>query len=225
MQLKGLIFDFDGLILDTERPKYQAWVEIYQMYHQELTIGAYAKCIGSSNLHFDPLNTLLKSADGKIDPIEVRKQQQVRELELLGKENVLLGVESLLKEAKDKGLLLAIASSSDRPWVIKHLTRLKLKHFFDTILTENDVMQVKPHPELFESALKNLEINAENAIAFEDSPNGMIAAKQAGLFVIGVPNPITFQLDLSHADIILPSLENIGIEQLINLVDQKRKTS
>lgn len=143
-------------------------------------------------------------------------------MELLEKERVLPGVESLLKEAKETGLTTAIASSSDRPWVISHLKRLNLFHFFDAVLTQNDVNKVKPDPELFTSSLLALGIKPENAIAFEDSPNGIVAAKKTKLFVIGVPNLITSQLDLSGSDFILPSLQGLTIEKLVNIANQKR---
>lgn len=222
MFLQGLIFDFDGLVLDTEMPRFQAWVEIYRQYGQRLDLHDYAKCIGSSNLHFDPLDNLLKISDKIFDIDKIKNQQQKREMELLEKERVLPGVESLLKEAKETGLTTAIASSSDRPWVISHLKRLNLFHFFDAVLTQNDVNKVKPDPELFTSSLLALGIKPENAIAFEDSPNGIVAAKKTKLFVIGVPNLITSQLDLSGSDFILPSLQGLTIEKLVNIANQKR---
>lgn len=222
MFLQGLIFDFDGLVLDTEMPRFQAWVEIYREFGQNLDLFDYAKCIGSSNLHFDPMENLLAISDLRVDTEKVKKQQQTRELELLEKESVLPGVEKLLKEAKGSGLATAIASSSDKPWVISHLKRLNLLHLFDAVLTQDNVKKVKPDPELFISALLALGIKPENAIAFEDSPNGIVAAKKANLFVIGVPNLITSKLDLSGSDFVLQSLQGLTIEKLVNFTNQKR---
>lgn len=222
MFLKGLIFDFDGLVLDTEMPRFQAWVEIYREFGQNLDLFDYAKCIGSSNLHFDPMENLLAISGLRVDTEKVKKQQQTRELELLEKESVLPGVEVLLKEAKGSGLATAIASSSDKPWVISHLKKLNLLHLFDAVLTQNDVKKVKPDPELFISALQALGIKPESAIAFEDSPNGIVAAKKANLFVIGVPNLITSKLDLSGSDFVLQSLQGLTIGRLINIANQKR---
>lgn len=224
MSLKGLIFDFDGLILDTEMPKYQAWMEIYQEHNQALDLAEYAKCIGSSNLHFDPLTALVQISGDKIDISAVRQKHQKRELELVNKEMVLPGISDLLREAREKHLALAIASSSDRPWVINHLTRLNLIDYFDIVVTENEVNRVKPFPDLFQTALRELGLKPGEAVVFEDSPNGFIAAKDAGLFVFGVPNPITVQLDLSRADHILPSLKGIDLEHLLFIFEEYRKT-
>lgn len=214
MLLKGLIFDFDGLILDTEMPKYQAWKEIFQDFGLQLVLDDYAKCIGSSNQVFDPLDVLTNSLKHSVNTREIHCHYQQRELELLEKESVLPGIRELIIEAKNSNLALAIASSSDRSWVVNHLSRLGLLQYFDVVLTEDDVQEVKPHPELFSSALACLHLRPDQVMALEDSPNGMIAAKAAGLFVIGVPNAITSQLDISISDHMYSSLQNVHLQDL-----------
>jgi HAD superfamily hydrolase (TIGR01509 family) len=203
-------------------PKYQAWSEVYDQYDQKLTLVEYSKCIGSSNSAFDPLENLLKIQPGIINTDQIKQIQQARELELLSKERILPGVQELIECAKQQGLLLGIASSSDRPWVIAHLNRLHLLNYFDSVLTENDVDMVKPHPELYTKTLDTLSIPPNQTIAFEDSPNGILAAKKAGLFVIGVPNPITLQLDLSLANKIFSTLKNVSINELNQLLERNQ---
>lgn len=111
------------------------------------------------------------------------------------------------------GIRLAIASSSSRPWVTVHLKNLGLLSYFHTICTQEDVPEVKPAPHLFTLALHRLGVHASEAIVVEDSPNGILAAKQAGIFCIAVPNPISSQLDLTGANLILPSLEHLDLKR------------
>jgi putative hydrolase of the HAD superfamily len=87
--------------------------------------------------------------------------------------------------------------------------------FFEIILTSDNVSQIKPHPELYLKAVEALGLKPSEAIAFEDSPNGIKAAKAAGLFCVAVLNPITRQLDTDHADLVIDSLAEISLDKLI----------
>ena len=96
-----------------------------------------------------------------------------------------------------------------------HLSRLDLVRYFDFILTSEDVEKVKPQPDLFLLALSKLKISPGEAVVFEDSPNGITAARTAGIYVIAVPNDITRWMDTSHANLEVPSFTEIDLEHLI----------
>jgi HAD superfamily hydrolase (TIGR01509 family) len=215
MTIKGLIFDFDGLILDTESPRYHAWCEIYQHYGLDFDLANYAKTLGSSNETFDPIVDLKTKVGSEFDPNYWEKYQNKREMELLINEPLMPGVVDYFIQAKTLQLKMAIASSSDRPWVISHLTRFKLLDYFMAVETMEDVTKVKPEPDLYQKALCDLQLEPHEAIVFEDAPHGIASAKKAGLICVAVPNPLSAQLDLSQADFVLTSFKQLSLPQLL----------
>jgi HAD superfamily hydrolase (TIGR01509 family) len=219
--IRGIIFDFDGLILDTESTVYQSWREFYQQYGQELPFEEWGQVIGrSSNEHFDPLARLEALLGQELDRAAGEQRLQ-RELELVMLQPILPGVLDYLNAARRLGLKLAVASSSDIEWVGWHLDRLDLRRYFNVVHTSDDVTQTKPHPELFQLALASLGLAATEAIVLEDSSNGVTAAKQAGIFCVAVPNALTRQLPLDHADLRLNSLAEISLERLLQNIDRE----
>lgn len=215
MSLKGIIFDFDGLILDTELPGFIAWKEIFDRYQVPFTFQHWHKAIGTGPSAYDPAIDLCSQVMESLNPDEIRQNQLRRAYEILEKTSALPGVLDVIEDAKKAGIKMAVASSSPRDWVINHLTRLELVSVFDFILTAEDVLNVKPQPDLFQLALKKLGISASEAVVFEDSPNGIKAARAAGIFVIVVPNEITKSMDTSEADRQIGSFEEITLSQLI----------
>jgi HAD superfamily hydrolase (TIGR01509 family) len=214
MALKGLIFDFDGLILDTEVPGFLAWKEIFYKFHLPFTYAHWAKAIGTGPSAYDPALDLCAQIDMQVDPVRIREIQLDRAHEILRDVPIQPGVLDFIKQAQKKGLKMAVASSSPRDWVLSHLNRLDLVNYFDFILTAEDVEHVKPAPDLFQAALEHLNIAATEAIVFEDSPNGITAARAAGIFVIAVPNEITKTMNTSHADMEVNSFLDLDVEQL-----------
>jgi len=212
--MRGLIFDFDGLIIDTELPAFQTWQEVYLAYGCSLPLPTYASCIGSSGL-FDPHEYLEAQLGRLLDREAVRSQHRRRYMELTEGQSVLPGVRDYLTDAKRLGLKIGLASSSPREWVVSHLSQLGLRGHFDCIKCADDVTRTKPDPELYQSALTALGLRADQAIALEDSPNGVLAAKRAGIFCVAVPNPVTCQLALDQADLRLTSLADFPLETLL----------
>ena len=222
MTINGLIFDFDGLILDTETPRYKAWCEIYQHFNLKFDLSDYAKSLGSSDDFFNPIINLATKSNQPIDEKYWRKHQSRRELELLADQPLMPGVLDYLNEAHRLNLKMAIASSSDRAWVISHLDRFGLMDFFSVIETADEVPIVKPNPDLYQKAISDLRLEPWEAIAFEDAPHGIVAAKKAGLFCVAVPNPLSAQLDLSHADLMIKSFDQIHLPELLLKIESKR---
>ena len=217
MSLKGLIFDFDGLILDTEVPGFLAWQEIFSSYGLPFTYSHWAKAIGTGPSAYDPAEDLQSQLGIFLDLTQIRDRQLERAHEILRDVPIQPGVHEFILAAKQQNLKLAVASSSPRNWVISHLNRLDLVKYFDIILTAEDVTEVKPDPELFNLALKHLDLNPDEAVVFEDSPNGITAARSAGIYVVAVPNEITITLDTSHANMHVSAFTELNMEQLIEL--------
>lgn len=113
---------------------------------------------------------------------------------------------------------LGIAASSSRAWVVAHLDRLGVTDQFGAIVTADNVERVKPAPDLYLAAVAALGVRPDEAIALEDAPNGVLSAQRAGVFVVAVPNPLTGQLPLDHADLRLTSLADMPLEALIEVV-------
>lgn len=221
--IKALIFDFDGLIVDTEMSSYQTWQEIYAEHDCQLPFSTWAICIGGSPQLFDPCEYLELQIGRPVLREEIRLRRRQRHIRMVEAQPVLPGVEDYILSAKRLGLKIGVASSSRHEWVDTHLTRLGLVDYFDSIKCFDDVKRTKPDPELYLAVLDALGVHGQQAIALEDSPNGVIAAQQAGIFCVAVPNPVTSQLSLLHADLCLSSLTEVSLEQLLAKVRETVK--
>ncbi len=219
--IRALIFDFDGLILDTEGPEFQSWCEIFAAHGCQLDLASWAVTIGTANA-FDPYAELEARLGRAVDREAVRARRRERNAALLAAETIRPGVGEYVAAARRMGLRLGVASSSPRSWVAGHLARLGLLDRFDCLRCVDDVRQAKPDPELYLAALSALEATPEEAIALEDSPNGVLAAKRAGLFCVAVPNPLTARLPLDHADLRLDSLADLPLEALLRRIEGAR---
>ena len=218
--IRALIFDFDGLILDTEVPIFQSWQEIYQEHGGELTIQEWSKIIGSNEYIFDPLERLKAQAGCSLDSQALTTRQRQREDDLIAQQQVLPGVVEYLQDARRLGLKVGLASSSPCDWVTGHLTRLGLIQYFDCLMASDDVRRTKPDPELYLTVLSVMGVSPAQAFALEDSPNGIRAAKQAGLFCVAVPNLLTRQMDTSLADLHLDALIDLPLEALLERIER-----
>ncbi len=219
--MKALIFDFDGLIIDTEMPDFISWQEVYTQYQVELPQEKWLSIVGgSSESDFDPLAYLRELTGIKIDEEEVWVKRRKSYLEHLESQQVLPGVKNYLDQAVTLGLKIAIASSSPYSWVAGHLSRLELSHYFEVICTADDVKKTKPDPALFLLAAEKLNVDTSEAIIFEDSSNGVKAANRAGIFVVAVPNILTASMDFSTADMQLDSLDQISLLALLQKISE-----
>ena len=223
MSIHALIFDFDGLILDTETPEYQSWQEIYQDFGCTLLPETWGQIVGGNGASaFDPM-TYLESLVGRtLDREGLNARRRARDAQIIAASPILPGVEAYLADAHTLGLRLAIASSSPHSWVDTHLTRLGLFDQFDAVICVDDVGIAKPDPSLFLRAAEVLGVEKHEAIIFEDSPNGVLAAKRAGIFCVAVPNPITRRLTFDAPDLRLQSLADLPLSALLQKPEQKR---
>jgi HAD superfamily hydrolase (TIGR01509 family) len=221
MPVDAFIFDFDGLILDTESPLFDAWQEIFSQNGVVLPFEKYALCVGADFNVFDPACYLEEITKIAWDRQSLHSAAYARSNQLLELKAIQAGVTELLQFANTHGIKLAVASSSDFNWVSSNLQRLSLLDCFDVIRTAEDVSRVKPDPELYLSAAAALEVAPENCIVFEDSYHGISAALSAGMKCCVVPNQVTRLMDFSQAHLILPSLNAIPPDIAISLLDGK----
>ncbi|WP_096188120.1 HAD family hydrolase [Evansella halocellulosilytica] len=217
--IKAVIFDCDGLIVDTETPWYKAFKAIYQDYEIDLPLELYAQCIGNTTQEeFDPHIYLEAQSRMKIDKGEMENRAKQLHSEMMTDEKLRPGVKNYLQAAKNAGLKIGLASSSDRDWIDYYLKKYNLVSFFDTIQTGDTVEVVKPHPELYENAIKALDVEPHEAVAFEDSVNGLVAAKSAGLKCVIVPNEATSVLTFDNYDLRLSSMEEKNFEGVMKTI-------
>lgn len=209
--LQGILFDFDGLILDTETTIFQAWQEMFRKYKKELLLDEWAEILGKAGLVEGPAERFLKSIEDEQDQQAILEEVTRRELELLELKEPLPGAVELIKKAKAHDLKLGIVSSSDQKWVHGHLKRLGLWDYFDHTSCGDEVEITKPDPTLYNLGIQKMEVAPERVVVLEDSPNGVLAAKRAGLFCIAVPNGLTRQLQFfsngGTPDLVMDSIQ------------------
>ena len=216
--IKGVVFDFDGLILDTELPVFRAWQEVFATHGQELSLADWTDYIGRSPDSFDPCVNLERLLGSPVDREAIHAEHQQREAKLIESEGVMPGVVDLIEQVRGHDLHLGIASSSERAWVIGHLAHLGLGDVFETIRCSDDVEHTKPEPDLYLAVIAAWGIAPQEAFALEDSPHGVSAAKAAGMVCVAVPNEMTRNLSFDHADLILPSLAGTNLEELLRKI-------
>jgi HAD superfamily hydrolase (TIGR01509 family) len=221
MPLHALIFDVDGTLAETEELHREAFNQTFrefdlawhwdqERYHTLLKITggkermlAHAASLGIND--FDPL------------PLHKRKTTLYNEMLAQGAISLRPGVEALIRKAKEKDLRLAIATTTSRKNV-ETLIRVTLggdpHHWFEAICTGEDVAIKKPDPEVYQVALSRLALTARDAIAFEDTKNGVLAARGAGLDVIVTPSLYSAGEDFSGALAIIETLEAHNLSAL-----------
>ncbi|MCG6922989.1 MAG: HAD family hydrolase [Acidobacteria bacterium] len=206
LKVEAVILDFDGLIVDTETPIFEAWCGAYERRGQVLGLDQWQHALGTHG-GFDAHEHLESLVGETLSREEL--QREVREASRRTSESrpLLPGVEALLHDAKDLGLARAVASSSSCGWVEGWLSRHGIREMLDVIVARDDVTRVKPDPELFLLAARRLGVAPRGCLVFEDSPNGMRAARAAGMRCVAVPNAITRSLPRPDVDLVLGSLD------------------
>jgi len=220
VKVEGVVFDFDGLILDTEGPVFVAWQEEFSAHGcPPLTIEEWAIEIGTTG-GLDLVELIRTRATRPFDEDAMHERRRIRRDELLAGETTRPGVSDWIDAADAAGLPLAIASSSPLDWVEPLLERLGLRSRFAYVACYGDrfegkLLAGKPAPDTYLAACGALGVDPRHAIAIEDSPHGVTAAKAAGLWCIAVPHEITERLDLSHADLRLRSLADTTLPEVL----------
>ncbi|TDC84972.1 HAD family hydrolase [Micromonospora sp. KC606] len=216
MPLRLLLFDFDGLLCDTERAAHRSWDEVYaQLLGHGLPDRVWAAMAGRSDgeaVAVADLSARLGRPLGEA----ARAARLRRKRELCAAEPERPGVTALLDAGRAAGLGLGVVSSSSLSWVDSHLARLGLRHRFDRLVTGDDTPWHKPAPDLYRLALRRAGVPAADAVAFEDSESGVRAARAAGVYCVAVRNAVGAHADLSAADEIRSSLVDVVPDAYLN---------
>ncbi len=214
--LKALIFDFDGLILDTETPEVLVWQSIYREHGFELPVHEWEKTIGGYGIStFDAADHLSLLSQGRLDSASMRIRYRRESDLLIHASAVMPGVINLIEQAREQGVQVAIGSSSPHSWVDTHAKRLGIFHYFKYIICQDDVApgRTKPNPDIYLKALEMLKVQKTEAVVFEDSLNGVEAARRANIFVVAVPNPLTSKMGVT-GDLTVSSLADLSLRDL-----------
>lgn len=214
MALRAILFDFDGILVDTEWAIYQAWLSTFQENGQDLPLELYTNCIGSDFETWSP-KTYLEELTGKsFDWARMDLERQERICSELEEEGPMSGVMPLLEELKESDLTLAVVSSSSHSWVDGWLEKLQMRSFFKEVICRGDAARIKPAPDLYLAAAKALGEEAADCLVIEDSLNGLLAGRAAGMKVWAVPNRVTTNLDFSDADALCADFH--AVRELLN---------
>jgi HAD superfamily hydrolase (TIGR01509 family) len=200
MKFQSVIFDFDGILVDTEWAIYQAWKRTFEAHGQHLPLDVYTRCIGSDFATWSPKTHLEELTGLAFDwhDLDTRRQHEI-EAELMH-EGPMHGAVDLLEFLQTAQVPTAVASSSSHRWVDGWLDRLELTKNFHAIVCRGDAPRIKPAPDLFLEAARQLDVTPEHCLVIEDSMNGLKAAKAAGMHAWVIPNRVTECLDFSTAD-------------------------
>jgi putative hydrolase of the HAD superfamily len=214
MPLRGLIFDFDGLIVDTETATLNAWKNL----HAGAGLQADPKILHATVGHVNVKADLWAAFPAAHDRAELDARFLALTRQFCREAPVLPGVLDLLDAARDDGLRLAVASNSSHAHVDTHLKARGLFERFHAVVCRDDVDRPKPEPDVYLEALRRLDLSAAEAVAFEDSLPGHAAAAAAGLRVVAVPNPSTTGDVFARATLRAAAMTEITVERLKKLV-------
>jgi HAD superfamily hydrolase (TIGR01509 family) len=213
--IRAFLFDFDGLILDTESASRAGWAWLYERHGQELPEEKWATVVGTHGA-WDPMEHLEQLVGEPLEREALNESRYAHELSLIEVEELRPGIARYLGYAEEHGIKRAIVSSASRRWIDMHLERLERALGWDAILTaDHDSARAKPRPTMYLEALDLLGVDAREAVVFEDSPNGIRAGRDAGLFVVGVPNAVTKDYGLDEADLVVASLADLPPDDLL----------
>lgn len=215
MDFQAVLFDFDGVLVDTEWAIYDAWHRLFRSHGQPLPLEIYTRCIGSDFATWSPKTHLEDLTGRSLDwhDLDVSRQQEI-ERDLAG-QGAMPGAAALLSALKNARIPRAVASSSSHHWVDGWLGRTGLAPEFDTVVCRGDAPRIKPAPDLYLEAAKRVGMEPSKCLVIEDSLNGVKAAKAAGMTVWVVPNRVTACLDFSEADAVLDSLDAVHAQLLM----------
>jgi HAD superfamily hydrolase (TIGR01509 family) len=177
--------------------------------------------IGTSEHEFDPRGYLQALVGEALDWEVLQRGRIAHRDSIIHAQEILPGVREYIAEARELGLKLAVASSSSRRWVLGHLERLGIQEPWDAVLCQEDVARTKPDPALYLAAVAALGVEPAEAIAFEDSFNGVLAAEAAGLWCVAVPGALTREMDFSRADVVVGSLSELSLTELLERLGRR----
>ena len=217
VDVSALILDFDGTILDTETPIFEEWTEQNRRHGQKLRLSFWSRSIGTHGV-VDLAAGLAELIAGSVAPEALRLEVRQRVRRRLERQPLRRGLMPLLDAARGLAMPLAIASSSSTGWVEGWLERHRIRRRFAAVCGRDHVERLKPEPDLFLLAAERLGVAPDGCLVFEDSPNGVLAARRAGMRCVAVPNRVTRQLPMPPAELILESFEEHDLDEILRRI-------
>lgn len=218
--LEAILFDLDGTIVDTESAEFEAWRRIYLRHGGHLPPSTWAKVVGQARGRFDPAHHLEEQLARPLAKDVLHQLARAEFRLLLARRRLRPGVRDLVRQAAAAGIRLAVATSSSRLWAEAMLRAYGLREAFAVLAGADEVARAKPAPDLYELALRRLDLAPQAALAIEDSPSGVLAARAAGLAVLLVPNRLTARLPFPAGALRRPTLRGIRLEELRTLLGE-----
>lgn len=217
----ALLFDFDGLILDTETCTYETTARLFAEHGEMLDRAWWQSILGTKD-HEHWTERLASQLGRPVDRADLTARREAVRVPIVRSLPVCAGVVELLDAARAMGVPTAVVSSSSAGWVEGHLARLGLRPRFERVITGDDVegdrRRSKPAPDLYLIAAGALRVEPARCVVLEDSPNGVAAARAAGMTVVAVPGPMTAPLDFDAADAVVGSLLDLDLHRLGRLL-------
>ncbi len=213
--LRAVLFDFDGTLWDSETAVYGVFRHLYEEHGHELTLPTWSAAIGTLG-GFDPYAELGRLRGLTFDHEEIARTE---DLVRAAADHVPLrpGIAALLRQLDEAGVRRALVSSDRSEWLVTHLERLGWPDGWSAMVcADGDAARAKPNPHLYLAAIELLDVPAGATFAVEDSPNGIRAAKAAGIPCVCIPNEATAGLDLSEADLVFPTFVGLDVEEVWN---------
>jgi HAD superfamily hydrolase (TIGR01509 family) len=213
--IQTIIFDMDGVIVDTEPVHSYAYFQHFSELNIDVSAAMFTSFMGNSTR-----NTFQKLKE--LFPIELEVEDLIqRKRDIFNdafdnKEDLFLieGVEKLIKDLHLNGMQLIVASSAAKVTIDRVFKRFRLHQYFSHIVSGEDFPNSKPHPAIFEFAADLSIASKENCIVIEDSTNGIIAAKAAGIFCIGYNSENSKLQDLSKADVVINHFDELNFDKI-----------
>lgn len=219
-ELEAVVFDFDGLIMDSEWLIYEKAVNAFRVNGHELPLAAWSTIVGTNDKH-DPTwwDRLCAAAGVRFERERYDEAYAAQDPSAHDELPAMDGVVALADALRDAGVPLGVASSSSLGWLERHLGRLGLAGHFDAVIGSDLVGGVgKPSPDVYLRACADLGADPRRSVALEDSAHGVTAAKAAGMTAVAVPSSVTQHNDFSHADLVVTSLLDLDVPTLAALV-------
>ncbi|WP_328998118.1 HAD-IA family hydrolase [Kribbella sp. NBC_00709] len=220
---QAIVFDFDGLLMDTETTMVESWQTEWAYHGLELSLDGFWP--GHGGDISEERYAVLAAAVGTGFDRDESHARRLAHRERLHKElDFRPGIRGWISSARELGLRVAIASSSPRNWVVGHLKRVDAVDLFDEVVTGDEVTAHKPDPAIYQLALQRLGVPGLSAIAVEDTPHGVAAAQAAGMFAVAVPNPFVTPAAVAAADLVLSSADDVLLTDLLLSAGSKGST-
>jgi putative hydrolase of the HAD superfamily len=214
LRLDAVVFDFDGVIIDTETARFEVWEKIFEEHGQVLPREVWVKSIGRSEYVVNPYDLLREVTGEHIDIDRLRLYEKKMEDEYIARKPLTPGLVERMDEARNAGARLAIATSASRRYVEKHLRDRGIFSCFDLLVCRDDVTKHKPDPEPYKNAVESLGADFSCSLAVEDSPAGIESAVTAGLFCVAIAGNMTKEMNLNRAHRIVNSLTDITFKSI-----------